>query len=86
MSTRTSLRRDEPLITQLYIDGRWCDSEVGGRLPVVNPSTEEVITEVQAGSAADVERAVNAATRALRDWKNTTGAARAAYLRAMTAA
>src|ERR1700744_4300780 len=83
MSTRTSLRRDEPLITQLYIDGRWCDSEGGGRLPVVNPSTEEVITEVQAGSAADVERAVNAATRALRDWKNTTGAARAAYLRAI---
>ncbi|WP_233836294.1 aldehyde dehydrogenase family protein [Paraburkholderia sp. ZP32-5] len=83
MTTRMPLRRDEPLITQLYIDGRWCDSEGGGRLPVVNPSTEEVITEVQAGSGADVERAVNAATRALRDWKHTTGAARAAYLRAI---
>jgi len=83
MNPRMSLRRNEPLITQLHIDGCWCDSEGGGRLPVVNPSTEEVIAEVQAGSAADVERAVQAAARALRDWKNTTGTARAAYLRAI---
>jgi betaine-aldehyde dehydrogenase len=83
MNTPMSLLRNEPLITQLYIDGCWCNSESGGHLPVVNPSTEAVIAEVQAGSALDVERAVEAAARALRDWKKTTGSARAAWLRAI---
>lgn len=72
-----------PLRTQLYIDGCWCSSERGGRLPVVNPSTEETIVEVQAGSAADVDCAVQAAARAFVDWKRTSGAERAVYLRAI---
>ncbi|WP_233856186.1 aldehyde dehydrogenase family protein [Paraburkholderia sp. HD33-4] len=83
MNTQMPLRCGELLSTQLYIDGCWCNSEGGGSLPVVNPSTEEFIAEVQAGDARDVERAVQAAARAFSGWKNTTGAARAAYLRAI---
>lgn len=71
------------LRTQLYIDGVWCSGESGGRLPVVNPSTEETIVEVQAGNATDVDYAVQAAARAFVDWKRTSGAERAAHLRAI---
>ncbi|WP_042263071.1 aldehyde dehydrogenase family protein [Paraburkholderia heleia] len=71
------------LHTQLYIDGLWCAGEGGHRLPVVNPSTEGTIAQVEAGNATDVDCAVRAAARALRSWKKTTGAQRAALLRAI---
>lgn len=88
MSTRERLPRellrfDLPVHTQLYIDGCWCNSEGGGQLPVVNPSTEEALAQVEAGGPFDVDRAVRAAARALRTWKHTSGAARAVYLRAI---
>lgn len=69
--------------TQLYIDGTWCNSAGGRRLQVVNPSTEAVIAEVEAGSAADVDIAVRAAANAFPAWKATTGARRAALLHAI---
>ncbi|MCP3709893.1 aldehyde dehydrogenase family protein [Paraburkholderia sp. CNPSo 3274] len=71
------------LRTQLYIDGFWCAGEGGQRLPVVNPSTEATIAQVEAGNAADVDCAVRAAARAFRAWKKTTGAQRAILLRAI---
>ena len=43
-----------PLRTRLFIDGAWCVPETKQRLPVVNPSTEETIVEVEAGGPADV--------------------------------
>jgi betaine-aldehyde dehydrogenase len=83
MNMRALLRFDQLPRTQLYIDGRWCDSEGAGRLSIINPSTEETLVEVEAGGAPDVDRAVRAAARALRSWKNTTGASRAVCLRAI---
>ena len=68
---------------QLYIDGRWQPAADGATIAVLNPATEEVITHVAAGSAADVELAVAAAKRAFRSWRRTTGAERAAFLRAI---
>jgi betaine-aldehyde dehydrogenase len=70
-----------PLQTRLYIDGAWCRGAGGQRLPVVNPSTEAILAEVDVAGEADVERAVQAAARAFRTWKNTTGAERGACLR-----
>src|SRR5262249_12113856 len=47
----------------------------------VDPSTEETIAEVARGDAADVDRAVAAADRALRGvWRQTTPAARGRLL------
>ena len=68
---------------QLYIDGRWRPAADGGTIPVLNPATEEVIAHVAAGGAADVEQAVAAAKRAFESWRRTTGAERAAFLRAI---
>ena len=47
----------------LFIDGEFVDG-TGEVFKTVNPATEEVLTEVSAGSAADVDRAVKAARRA----------------------
>ena len=50
--------------SQFYIDGRWVDPEQKKTLDVINPATEEVITAISLGGAADVEKAVMAARRA----------------------
>ncbi len=55
-----SMRTD----TAFYIDGQWQDRPEAPRLAVVNPVTAQVMGEVAAGSAADVDLAVAAARRA----------------------
>ena len=71
---------------RLFIGGRWVDAAEGGRLAVVDPATEEVFHEVAAATAADVDRAVDAARGAFAYWGTTSGAQRAFYLRAIAAA
>jgi aldehyde dehydrogenase (NAD+) len=50
---------------QLLIGGQWRDASLGGVMAVVNPATEDVIAEVAAATAADVDAAVAAARAAL---------------------
>jgi aldehyde dehydrogenase (NAD+) len=50
---------------QLLIDGQWIDG--AKRFDTINPATGEVLTQVAEGSSADVDRAVDAARRALED-------------------
>jgi 1-pyrroline dehydrogenase len=54
------------------VGGEWVGAVDGGTMEVVNPATAEVIAEVPRGTAADVDRAVEAAERALPDWLETT--------------
>jgi aldehyde dehydrogenase (NAD+) len=64
----------------LFIDGEFVDG-TGEAFKSVNPATEEVLTEVSAGSAADVDRAVKAARRAFtRVWGPMRPADRGKYL------
>lgn len=51
-------------------------------LAVRNPATEEVLDEVPAGGAPEVDRAVAAAADAFADWSRTDAAERARILRA----
>ena len=44
----------------------------GDRIEVVNPATDEVIGSVPAGTAADVDAAVGAATQAFEGWSGTS--------------
>ncbi|ERN18355.1 hypothetical protein AMTRI_Chr10g229810 [Amborella trichopoda] len=72
----------------LYIDGQWKEPVKRKRLPVINPATEEIIGDIPAATAEDVELAVAAARRAFtRDkgagWARASGAFRAKYLRAI---
>ncbi|MEE2060453.1 aldehyde dehydrogenase family protein [Rhodococcus artemisiae] len=64
----------------LYVDGRWTSSESRDRVDVVNPTTEERIGDVPAGSAADVDRAVTAARRALEKWSQLEPRVRADFV------
>ena len=52
--------------TGIFIDNEFHNSVSGKTFPTLNPATGEVITQVQEGDKADVDRAVAAATRAFR--------------------
>nr|ABI95806.1 betaine aldehyde dehydrogenase protein [Kalidium foliatum] len=75
---------------QLFIDGEWTEPIKKNRIPIINPATEEIIGDIPAATAEDVELAVAAARRALKrnkgeDWASASGAHRAKYLRAIAA-
>jgi 1-pyrroline dehydrogenase len=55
-----------------YIGGKWVPAKSGATDKVVNPATGEVLAEVPASDAADVEDAVAAAGAAFEEWSNTT--------------
>ncbi|CAK9159991.1 unnamed protein product [Ilex paraguariensis] len=75
---------------QLFIDGEWREPVKKNRIPIINPATEQIIGDIPAATAEDVEIAVEAAQKAFswnggRDWSSATGAYRAKYLRAIAA-
>ena len=49
---------------QMYINGEWVDSASKKTSAILDPSTEEVIAQVPAGNAEDINRAVAAAKAA----------------------
>ena len=63
-----------------FVGGEWVDPADGGTMPVVNPATGDVIAEVASSTAADVDRAVEVAERALPEWLETTPRERADLL------
>jgi acyl-CoA reductase-like NAD-dependent aldehyde dehydrogenase len=65
---------------KLYIDGGWVPSEGDGVIEVVNSTTEEVMGTIPHGNAADVDRAVKAASAAFESWSHTATEERAKYL------
>jgi aldehyde dehydrogenase (NAD+) len=75
MATVTEPRRAKgrTFQTKLLIDGQWRESVSGKSFETVNPATEEVITQVSEGDAADVELAVKAARKAFDSgpWRQT---------------
>ncbi|MEH6651657.1 MAG: aldehyde dehydrogenase family protein [Motiliproteus sp.] len=66
-----------------YIDGQWAEAATAETFDVVNPATEQVIAQVAAGNAADIDAAVGAARQAFDHggWPQLSGAERAVYLR-----
>ncbi|QIJ61803.1 aldehyde dehydrogenase family protein [Streptomyces sp. JB150] len=67
----------------MYIDGAWRPAAGGDVIDVVNPADEQVIGQVPAGTALDVDNAVRAARAALAGWAATPPAERAARLAAL---
>jgi aminobutyraldehyde dehydrogenase len=65
---------------QNLIGGEWVDSAGGETMEVLNPATGEVIAEVPAATSEDVDRAVQAAHKALVEWRETTPGERAEML------
>jgi 1-pyrroline dehydrogenase len=69
-----------------FVGGEWVDAVDGGTMEVLNPSTGETIAEVPRGTQADVDRAVEAAKKALPEWLETTPGERAEALLKLAAA
>jgi 1-pyrroline dehydrogenase len=57
---------------QNFIGGAWVDAKDGATDKVVNPATGEVLDEVAASGAADVDAAVASAKEAFGAWSATT--------------
>jgi 1-pyrroline dehydrogenase len=55
-----------------FVGGEWVDAVEGATMDVLNPATGEKIAEVPRGTQADVDRAVEAAKKALPEWLDST--------------
>ena len=53
------------------IGGRWQDAESGDKLDSINPANGEVIGTAPSSGTIDVDKAVEAATRAFKKWRLT---------------
>ncbi|HEX7312531.1 MAG TPA: betaine-aldehyde dehydrogenase [Pyrinomonadaceae bacterium] len=56
---------ETPRKYQLFIDGQWVDAESGKTFTTPNPATGATLAEVAEGDKADIDKAVDAARRAL---------------------
>jgi lactaldehyde dehydrogenase/glycolaldehyde dehydrogenase len=79
MSTAQAARKHY----EMLIDGEFAAS--AEMLPVVNPATEEVVSEYPSGTAEDANRAVLAAEKAQKEWAALPAIRRAGYLREISA-
>ena len=66
----------------MLIDGDWCDAADGKYFSVYNQRDEQLLGQVPAATAADVEKAVRAADAAFSSWANTSPFLRGKILRA----
>ena len=68
---------------QMLIGGEWLDSQSGERYEAMNPYTGQARASMPDAQADDVDRAIQAATRAVRDrnWRHMVPAQRASLLR-----
>jgi len=66
----------------MYINSEWTEGSSSNRIPVYDPSTEEVIAEIPDASAAEVDAAVAAARHAFDEggWPQTTAQERGRML------
>jgi succinate-semialdehyde dehydrogenase/glutarate-semialdehyde dehydrogenase len=65
---------------KMFINGEWIDTGEAGSMPVVNPSTGEVIGHCPMASTAQLDAALKAADDTFPAWSRTPGAERHAIL------
>jgi len=64
-----------------YINGEWVDAVDKKQLPLINPATEEVLTDISFGNEKDAVLAIDAAHAAFKTWGKTTPYYRAEILK-----
>jgi betaine-aldehyde dehydrogenase len=67
-------------VERLFIGGEYVESTSDRSIEVENPATEEIIAEVPDASAADIDRAVDAARKSQPAWRRTAALERAELL------
>jgi len=65
----------------MYIDGEWVAASDGCTLDIINPATEEAVDTIPMATETDVDRALEAADRAWRSWREVDAWTRSATLR-----
>ncbi len=63
-----------------YIAGKFVSPHSKKRFATINPATEELLSKVAYGDAADIDKAVKAARAALKNWRKLNPQERAKYL------
>lgn len=70
----------ELLRKRAYVDGEWVEADSRATFAVVNPATGETLADVPRLGAAETRRAIEAAARALPEWRARTAKDRARVL------
>ncbi|MCG4454919.1 NAD-dependent succinate-semialdehyde dehydrogenase [Pseudomonas sp. MMS21-TM103] len=65
----------------MLIGGEWVQADNGQTIEVRNPATGELVARVPNGGAVETQRAIVAAERAMRGWRNTLPKERSKILR-----
>ncbi|MGA7119987.1 MAG: aldehyde dehydrogenase family protein, partial [Polyangiaceae bacterium] len=65
---------------RLFIDGEFTDAAAAGRIAVLNPHDGGLLTEIAEARESDVDRAVEAATKAFPAWGSRAAAERGRLL------
>lgn len=68
---------------KLYINGEYVESTGSEYIDIINPSTEEVISRTPKGTEEDVNKAVEAAFNAQKEWELTPAVKRGEAVRKM---
>ena len=67
--------------TQLFIDGAWCAAASGRTLPVMNPATGKQIGTLAHAEKADLDRALEAASKGFAAWRKISAFERSKIMR-----
>ena len=67
----------------MFIDGEWRTGASHATEPVIEPATEQVLGDAPVADVADVEEAIAAAEKGLRQWRSTPAWTRADMLHAV---
>jgi len=66
---------------QAFVAGRWCDADDGSTTAVTNPASGQTIGTIPRMGANETRHAIDAANKALPDWRARTAKERAFILR-----
>ena len=69
---------------KMYINGEFCDASDGKKIEVLCPQDEHVVGYVPAGTAADADKALEAAQAASHDWLVLPPQTRAVYMKKLS--
>ncbi len=67
--------------TQLFIDGAWCAAASGRTMPVMNPATGKQIGTLAHAEKADLDRALEAASKGFVAWRKISAYERSKIMR-----
>ncbi|XP_015795330.1 uncharacterized protein LOC107371700 [Tetranychus urticae] len=69
------------LLDKAFINGKWVEPSAGGKFPVTNPATGDVLGFAPECTEKDALSAIAAANNAFQDWKNTSAKLRSSLIR-----